>query len=304
MGRHLGWLHSRGILRGGRRLQRRRFAGSADLLAFLTLYGNQYLDSDGDGLCDTLDDCDGVVDACGVCNGPGPIYDCGCEDILAGNCDCDGNQLDALGICGGGCIADEDGDGICDDEDDCVGAFDECGICNGPGAIYDCGCEECGTGFVECGDAVGYQGYDYATVLIGGQCWFAENLRSELYGNGEAIPSGLSDSDWGSTGEGAIATYGEGNSTCTTFSPLGDACDEAWSLEEFGVLYNWHAVADTRALCPSGWHVPSNDDWTELTDGLVGASLQVRPSNPTVDGTTEAMGLTAVDSMDCQAEFG
>ena len=164
--------------------------------------------------------------------------------------------------------ADEDGDGIYDG--DCVGAFDECGICNGL-AIYDCGCEECGTGFVECGDAVGYQGYDYATVLIGGQCWFAENLRSELYGNGEAIPSGLSDSDWGSTGEGAIATYGEGNSTCTTFSPLGDACDEAWSLEEFGVLYNWHAVADTRALCPSGWHVPSNDDWTELTDGLGGS---------------------------------
>ena len=68
-----------------------------------------------------------------------------------------------------------------------------------------------------------------------------------------------------------MATYGEGNSTCTTFSPLGDACDEAWSLEEFGVLYNWHAVADTRALCPSGWHVPSNNDWTELADGLGGS---------------------------------
>ncbi|MDA1242986.1 MAG: hypothetical protein O2947_07525, partial [Bacteroidetes bacterium] len=50
-----------------------------------------------------------------------------------------------------------------------------------------------------CGDAVSYQGYDYATVLIGDQCWFAENLRSENYENGDAIPAGLSDSEWSST---------------------------------------------------------------------------------------------------------
>ena len=40
--------------------------------------------------------------------------------IPEGDCDCDGNQLDALGVCGGGCAA--DADGICDDVDDCVGA--------------------------------------------------------------------------------------------------------------------------------------------------------------------------------------
>ena len=39
-----------------------------------------------------------------------------------GDCDCDGNQLDALEVCGGDCAADDDADGICDDEDDCVGA--------------------------------------------------------------------------------------------------------------------------------------------------------------------------------------
>ena len=38
-----------------------------------------------------------------------------------------GNQLDALGVCGGGCEADADADGICDDIDDCVGEFDACG---------------------------------------------------------------------------------------------------------------------------------------------------------------------------------
>ena len=61
-------------------------------------------------------------------------------DVLTseGDCDCDGNQLDALGVCGGDCAADADADGTCDDVDDCVGAYDECGICNGPGAIYEC----------------------------------------------------------------------------------------------------------------------------------------------------------------------
>ena len=59
----------------------------------------------------------------------------GCSDIPEGDCDCDGNQLDALGVCGGDCAADADADGICDDVDDCVGELDECGICNGPGAI-------------------------------------------------------------------------------------------------------------------------------------------------------------------------
>ena len=39
-------------------------------------------------------------------------------------------------------MADEDADGICDDVDDCIGELDECGICNGPGAIYECGCSD------------------------------------------------------------------------------------------------------------------------------------------------------------------
>ena len=79
-------------------------------------------------------------DECGVCDGPGAVYECGCADLPEGDCDCDGNQLDALNVCGGTCAADVDGDGICDDGDDCIGQADECGVCNGPGAIYECGC--------------------------------------------------------------------------------------------------------------------------------------------------------------------
>ena len=97
-------------------------------------------DADNDGICDDVDDCIGVVDACGICNGPGAVYECGCADIPAGDCDCNGNTLDVLGECGGTCTADADADGICDDVDPCVGQYDECGICNGSGAVagYDC----------------------------------------------------------------------------------------------------------------------------------------------------------------------
>ena len=69
-----------------------------DLLALLAIFSD--VDSDGDGLFDSVDDCDGVYDACGVCGGVG---------------------LDA------------DADGVCDDVDPCVGALDACGVCNGPG---------------------------------------------------------------------------------------------------------------------------------------------------------------------------
>ncbi|MGB1073287.1 MAG: hypothetical protein ACPGYZ_04260 [Flavobacteriales bacterium] len=107
-------------------------------------------DADGDGTCDDQDDCVGALDACGVCNGPGAVLDCGCSGIPAGDCDCDGNQLDALGVCGGTCSADADADGICDDVDDCVGALDACGVCNGPGAVLDCGCSGIPAGDCDC----------------------------------------------------------------------------------------------------------------------------------------------------------
>ena len=60
--------------------------------------------ADADGICDDVDPCVGELDACGICNGSGAIYDCGCSDIPEG--DCNGNQLDALGECGGPCEAD------------------------------------------------------------------------------------------------------------------------------------------------------------------------------------------------------
>jgi uncharacterized protein (TIGR02145 family) len=257
--------------------------GVADLLALLSVFSEN--DEDGDGIWDSVDDCIGIYDPCGVCNGTGE---------------------------------DADEDGLCDDVDDCIGAYDECGVCNGPGPdipvideiiyetdsvyievlgewyvfeyatdtlfTYVCpvsGCTDetasnydpeaviedgsCAYGPLECGGAstVTFDGYTYDLVVIGDQCWFAENLRTEHYANGDAIPANLSDSEWSSTTSGAVAVYGE-DAGCDDYSPDGDACDPAWSLDEYGRLYNWYAVDDARGLCPTGWHVPTDGEFMTL----------------------------------------
>jgi len=152
---------------------------------------------------------------------------------------------------------DSDGDG-------CVGMSDLLSLLS----VYG----SCETQAFACGDPLEYQGYDYTTVLIGDQCWFSENLRSESYENGDAIPSNLSDSEWSSTTSGAVALYGE-DAGCQSNSPDIDACDPAQSLNEYGRLYNWYAVDDARGLCPSGWHVPTDEEWTVMTDHLGGESI-------------------------------
>ena len=254
----------------------------SDLLDLLGLFGDS--DSDVDGVWDSVDEC---VDTSACNYATDPTEPCA--------------YIDVLGICGGGCEGDGDGDGICDDVDTCVGALDECGVCNGPGPtavviediailydsvylpqlqewyVYEFGADTtfsytCAPFFGECGDPVSYQGYDYATVLIGDQCWFAENLRNENYENGDAIPSNLSDSEWSSTTSGAVAVYGE-DAGCSNLSPDIDACDPAQSLDEYGRLYNWYSVDDVRGLCPSGWHVPTDGEWTVMTDELGGQSI-------------------------------
>ena len=190
---------------------------------------------------------------------------------------------------------DLDQDGILDCEDECVGAYDECGVCNGPGPqvlvidtiittydsvyvdaiddwlTYELGtdtlftlvCEESNV-FISCGDDVQMDGYSYSTVLIGDQCWFAENLRTTTYADGTLIPAGLTDGEWTSTTFGATAVYGEGNSVCNSYSPDINACDEDQSFAAYGRLYNWYAVDDARGLCPNGWHVPTDPEWSIL----------------------------------------
>ena len=266
-----------------------------DLLDLLSAYGNCtscFADEDFDGVCDDIDDCVGEFDECGICNGLGAIYDCGCAGIPEGTCDCDGNQLDAVGVCGGDCASDFDADGICDDEDDCLDV-NQNGICDDDDTPDPCnsdvdndGIADCDDDCIDvnqngicdtseppwsCGEDLVFKGHTYATVQINGQCWFAENLRSTSYANGDAIAGDLNDPAWSTTSSGGRATFGEGASVCYGPVPGGDACNEAFSLASYGRLYNWHAVNDARGLCPSGWHVPSDGEWTTLTDGIGGA---------------------------------
>lgn len=116
-------------------------------------------------------------------------------------------------------------------------------------------------------------GHTYAVVTIGDQVWFAENLRTTVYANGDAIPFDLTDIEWTTTAAGATAVYGEGSSECTNNSPDIDACNELESLVEYGRLYNWHAVNDARGLCPCGWHIPTDEEWSLMTEFLGGPSL-------------------------------
>ena len=104
-----------------------------------------------------------------------------------------------------------------------------------------------------CGEAITYAGVGYSTVQIGDQCWFAENLRTTTYLNSDTIPQNLSDGDWSSTTSGAMAFYD--------------------NVPTNSGLYNWYAVDDARGLCPSGWHVPTDAEWTIMTDHLGGESV-------------------------------
>ena len=99
-----------------------------------------------------------------------------------------------------------------------------------------------------CGDPLGYQGYNYETVQIGEQCWFAENLRAEEYSNGDPIPMVFENSDWQASTEGARCWI---NNDSTYFGFP-------------GFLYHGYTVIDNRGVCPAMWHVADDAEWMEL----------------------------------------
>jgi uncharacterized protein (TIGR02145 family) len=95
----------------------------------------------------------------------------------------------------------------------------------------------------------------YHTVTIGTQTWMVENLKTTKYRNGELIPNVAG--SWASLVTGAYSWYNN------------DVANKA----VYGGYYNWYAVADSRNIAPAGWHVPSDSEWTTLTDYLGGPSV-------------------------------
>ena len=105
------------------------------------------------------------------------------------------------------------------------------------------------------GAGVTFNGYTYNSIVLGnGQEWMAENLRTSTYANGDPIPNVTDAIQWDSLTTGAWAHY---NNDSQIENP-------------YGKLYNWYTVIDSRNLCPTGWHVPSDTEWTVLTDYLWG----------------------------------
>jgi uncharacterized protein (TIGR02145 family) len=124
-----------------------------------------------------------------------------------------------------------------------------------------------------------YDGRTYDMVEIGGQCWFADNLATDQYRNGDPIPTGLDNTTWQNTTSGAYAIYNN--------DPANDVT--------YGKLYNWYTTVDSRGLCPAGWHVPTDCEWMYL-EGSLGMTIQQQETASDGRGSSEGGSLKATTS--------
>jgi uncharacterized protein (TIGR02145 family) len=102
-----------------------------------------------------------------------------------------------------------------------------------------------------------FDGNVYNVVSIGSQCWMKENLKTTHYRNGTGIVNFSSSNQWSNA---TFGSYTEYNSS----SGYGQI---------YGKLYNFLAVANPAGLCPTGWHVPTDAEWTTLENSLGGSSI-------------------------------
>ena len=125
----------------------------------------------------------------------------------------------------------------------------------------------------------------YNTVTIGTQVWMAENLKTTKYNDGTSIPLVTDATAWTNLSTPGYCWYNN---------------DAATYKDPYGALYNWYTV-NTGKLCPTGWHVPTDAEWTTLTDYLGGESVAggklketgtTHWTTPNTDATNET-GFTA-----------
>jgi uncharacterized protein (TIGR02145 family) len=96
----------------------------------------------------------------------------------------------------------------------------------------------------------------YPAVQIGGQCWMAENLNTTRYNDGSTIPNVTDPLSWIPLTSGAWCSYD----------------NDGTNDDDHGKLYNWYAALNLN-ICPQGWHVPADSEWTALSDHLGGPSV-------------------------------
>ncbi len=96
-------------------------------------------------------------------------------------------------------------------------------------------------------------GNSYKTIKIGNQIWMAENLKTTKFNDATSIPLVTDNNEWDALTAPAYCWYNN---------------DELSYKNEHGALYNWFAV-NTKKLCPTGWHVPTDVEWRKLDDYLI-----------------------------------
>jgi uncharacterized protein (TIGR02145 family) len=92
------------------------------------------------------------------------------------------------------------------------------------------------------------EGNEYKTVTIGDQTWMAKNLRTTKYRDGTPIRLVTDSTAWAGLSSPGFCWYNNDESTFKT---------------EYGALYNWYAIRNGK-LCPQGWHVPTDEEWSIL----------------------------------------
>lgn len=108
----------------------------------------------------------------------------------------------------------------------------------------------------------------YTWIEVGGVKWLAQNLRVTHYSNGDPIPLVIESSAWSDLDTGAYCFFN----------------NEPENVEVYGKLYNWFAVEDERGLCPTGWRIPTDDEWKVL-EGHIDTQYEV--GDPIWDNTGE-----------------
>jgi uncharacterized protein (TIGR02145 family) len=150
---------------------------------------------------------------------------------------------------------------------------------------HTCGAENIHNADLTYGTMTDQEGNEYKTIVIGTQEWMAENLNTSIYRNGDAIATSLNDAGWQSTMNGAWSHYN----------------NEASYACPHGKLYNWYACVDPRQLCPSGWHVPSDPEWTTLIgqlggEGVAGGKMKTTGTLQLANGLWYAPNTGATNS--------
>ncbi|MCX6335307.1 MAG: fibrobacter succinogenes major paralogous domain-containing protein [Bacteroidia bacterium] len=126
----------------------------------------------------------------------------------------------------------------------------------------------------------------YDTVAIGTQVWMVENLKTTKYNDGTSIPLVTVEAAWSNLTTPGYCFYDN---------------DAGTNKATYGAIYNWYTV-NTGKLCPTGWHVPSDAEWTTLTNFLGGeyvAGGKLKQSGISLwsspnDGATNWSGFTAL----------